>query len=88
MTSRSVTDPSDLAAGFRQVLTEGAGLKAETLVDADDTTLQDLGLDSLATMEVQAIVETRYGVKIPDGAELMTVAQLSEFLAGELGVRS
>jgi len=69
------------------IITEGAGVAPDVLAGAGDTTLEELGLDSLATMEVRAIVESRLAVTIPEEAEQLTVRQLAEFVAGELGVR-
>jgi act minimal PKS acyl carrier protein len=59
-------------ADLRQALREAAGDddNLELTPHALDTELVDLGYDSLAMLEVAAIVERRYGVKIPDDTVL------------------
>jgi aromatase len=76
------TQPNpELVREVRSIITQGAGVPPEVLATADDTTLEELGLDSLATMEVRAIVESRFAVTIPEDSEQFTVRQLAEFLA-------
>jgi acyl carrier protein len=75
----------ELVDDLRSIITQGAGVPADVLATADDTTLEELGLDSLATMEVRAIVESRFSVTIPEESEQLTVRQLAEFMATEMG---
>jgi acyl carrier protein len=79
---------SELLVDLRRIITRGAGTAPEVLETGDDSTLEELGLDSLATMEVRSIVETEFGVVIPEDAEQLTVHQLAEFLSDQLKVRS
>jgi acyl carrier protein len=82
------TKPAALLDELRGIITQGAGVAPDVLATADDTTLEELGLDSLATMEVRAIVESRLAVTIPEESGEFTVRQLADYLATELGVGS
>jgi acyl carrier protein len=88
MTTNHTQPAPALVEDLRGIITEGAGVSPAVLATADDTTLEELGLDSLATMEVRSIVESRFAVTIPEDCEQLTVSQLVEFVAAELGVRS
>jgi acyl carrier protein len=67
--------------GLREILVTSAGLSPSQLDTDDGQTLEELGLDSLAAMELQAVVQQRYGVKIPDESLEMTVNSISEFVS-------
>ena len=88
MTTQQARTAPALVGELREIITQGAGVAPDVLATADDTTLEDLGLDSLATMEVRAIVENRFTVTIPEESEQLTVRELAEFVAGALAVRS
>jgi acyl carrier protein len=64
----------------RQILVTSVGLAPGQLEVAEDPTLEELGLDSLAALELQAVVQQRYGVKIPDESLEMTVESISGFV--------
>jgi acyl carrier protein len=70
-----VTD--ELEAEVRQILITSAGLMPSSFHGTENDSLADLGLDSLATMELQAIVKARHGVQIPDEALTMSVPEIS-----------
>jgi minimal PKS acyl carrier protein len=57
---------------LRRVLREAAGEDAGITLDGDilDAPLNELGYDSLALLEVAAIVQRSYGVPVPDDAAL------------------
>jgi acyl carrier protein len=86
-----VTVSHDQALGkeIEDILVRSAGLSQELLGDTTrDATLEELGLDSLACMELQAVLKDRYGVRIPDEALEMSVPQLAEHVGNERGKAS
>jgi acyl carrier protein len=77
-----VTD--DLEAEVRQILITSAGLMSSSFDGAEQDSLADLGLDSLATMELQAIIKGRHGVQIPDDALTMSVPEICAVIRAAL----
>lgn len=69
--------PQITAADIRQILIASAGI-AEEALDGHDLPLDELGVDSLAILELQAVAEDTFGADIPDGALKMTVSQIVE----------
>jgi acyl carrier protein len=73
----------DRAAGNREIqelLVASAGVSPQVFEGSDGDTLQELGLESLAVMELQAVVEQRYGVRIPDDALELSVAEIVTYI--------
>ncbi|MEZ5274856.1 MAG: acyl carrier protein [Opitutaceae bacterium] len=58
-------------------------------VGLDDDLVAALGLDSLASLRLLAVVEKCFGVRFPDErlAEFRTLRQLLTFIAGQTGGR-
>ncbi|WP_020667142.1 acyl carrier protein [Amycolatopsis nigrescens] len=81
-TQNEITDNFD--AELREILISSAGLVASSFDGTEHHSLADLGLDSLATMELQAIVKARHGVQIPDEALTMSVLEISAFMRSEI----
>jgi minimal PKS acyl carrier protein len=85
MTSQpfSVTDLMDILVG--QV-----GLPASARTDDSDVTLTDLGLDSLAYLQLQVALEARYGLDLPGaGPRPYPVGEIVAMVNAELeGVRA
>jgi acyl carrier protein len=73
------------AAELREVLITAAGIAPERLDGQETTPLVDLGVDSLAVLELQAVANRRYGVEIPDDALEMSVAGLAAFINKHVG---
>ncbi|HEX4703273.1 MAG TPA: acyl carrier protein [Pseudonocardiaceae bacterium] len=69
---------------LEEILVRAAGVGHHTLAEAGDSTLEDLGLDSLAAMELQAVVRDRYGVRIPDESLAMSLPQVVHHITTEL----
>jgi acyl carrier protein len=76
MTSQHI-DKAALIDEVQQILVGSAGVDKNELDRAADTALAELGLDSLAAMELQAVVKNRYGVRIPDETLQMTVPEIA-----------
>ncbi len=78
----------DLEPSLRALLAERLGVPAAG-VSADTLLLEDLGVDSLALIELTMAVEARYGVTLPDDrmARVHSVADLAALLAGATASR-
>lgn len=65
---------------IESILVKKVGLAPQTLADAPQDTLEDLGLDSLAVLELQIVITKQYGVEIPDESGDLNVGQIVEFI--------
>ncbi|WP_322762668.1 acyl carrier protein [Frankia sp. Cr2] len=70
---RTAVTPAQIA----EILITKAGVDPGILVGNPDLSLQALDIDSLAVLELQAVVVERFGVEIPDHAVMMTVNEIS-----------
>ncbi|MDQ3579821.1 MAG: acyl carrier protein [Actinomycetota bacterium] len=77
-----VTDTID--AELKEILISDVGLRPSSFDGTENLVLEELGLDSLAAMELQAIVKARHGVQIPEEALSMRVDEISTFLRSAL----
>jgi len=59
----------------KRILVDRVGLPEENVVDDPNATFEDMGLDSLAFVEIQLAIQQEYGINIPDedAEKLMTV---------------
>nr|MDT0657301.1 SRPBCC family protein [Micromonospora sp. DSM 115978] len=73
--TRLATD-ADIAG----ILIRNCGLDPEAAAGTGPVSLADLGLDSLAVLELQAVVAQTYRVQIPDEARDLTIAQITEHI--------
>lgn len=85
MTIQKSTEQGELEREIQEILVRSAGLAATDLDQTDGRTLEELGLDSLASMELQAVVQDRYGVHIPDDSLEMSIGQIAAFLRAQPG---
>ncbi|HEX4722674.1 MAG TPA: acyl carrier protein [Pseudonocardiaceae bacterium] len=83
MTTQRI-DTTALRGELEEILVRAAGVAADTLVTANDECLAELGLDSLAAMELQAVVQNRFGIRIPDESLEMTLPELTHFVVAAL----
>jgi aromatase len=67
------------------ILVKKVGLAPQALADAPENSLEDLGLDSLAVLELQIVITKQYGIEIPDESGSLNVGEIVEFInnAGE-----
>ncbi|WP_419948699.1 acyl carrier protein [Candidatus Palauibacter sp.] len=72
---------SDTAARVREIIAQELGVEQEKVVD-DANFVDDLGADSLDTVELVMAFEEEFGIEIPDeDAETMqTVGEAIEYL--------
>jgi acyl carrier protein len=61
-----MSPPQFTHADLRQILIDRIGLAESDIPDNPETAFVDVGLDSLAVVEVQLAVQQRYGFAIPD----------------------
>ena len=66
----------------KRILVERVGVAEENVVDDPDATFEDMGLDSLAFVEIQLAIQQEYGFTIPDedADKLQTVGQGIEYV--------
>nr|MDT0664672.1 acyl carrier protein [Micromonospora sp. DSM 115978] len=62
---------------IREILVTRTGVDPDTFVGNDDKTLRDLEIDSLAVLELQAVVYERYNAEIPSEVIDSTVADIT-----------
>ena len=67
------------------LLVKKVGLAPQTLAANREGTLEDLGLDSLAVLELQIVVTKQYGVEIPDESGELNVGQIVDFINESAG---
>lgn len=78
-TKTETLDPTTL----RRVLVTDIGLDGGQLSDEPQSTLEDLGMDSLAQVELGVVLQGRYGVRdLPEDAATMSFDQLAARLCG------
>lgn len=66
---------------LRNILVNRVGLPEEAVVNDPDASFEDMGLDSLAFVEIQLAIQQDYGFTIPDedAQEITTVGQAIEY---------
>ena len=62
------------------ILVTKVGLAPQTLAADPEGTLEDLGLDSLAVLELQIVNTKQYGVEIPDESGELNVGQIVDYI--------
>jgi acyl carrier protein len=62
---------------LKRILVDRVGLAEENVVDDPEASFEDMGLDSLAFVEIQLAIQQDYGFTIPDedAERLTTVGQ-------------
>jgi len=73
-------------ADLKHILVDRVGLPEEDVVDDPDATFEDMGLDSLAFVEIQLAMQQEYGFTIADedAAKITTVGEAIEYVNGRL----
>lgn len=62
------------------ILVTKVGLDQRTLAGNREGTLEELGLDSLAVLELQIVITKAYGVEIPDESGELNVGQIVDHI--------
>lgn len=68
------------AEDITSILVRNCGLDADSAAAAPTASLEELGMDSLALLELQAVVADRYRVQIPDEVKHLTIADIAELV--------
>ncbi|SBW24587.1 MULTISPECIES: acyl carrier protein [Protofrankia] len=71
--TRSVVTPTTIC----EILVERAGADPDVFLGNEHLSLTELQIDSLAVLELQAVIVERFGVEIPDEAVTMTVSEIA-----------
>ena len=66
---------------LKDILVNRIGLAEDQVVNDPDVAFEDLGLDSLAFVEIQLAVQQQYGFTIPDedAHEITTIGQAMQY---------
>jgi aromatase len=67
---------------IEEVLITKCGVEKDAFAKGEEQPLEDLGVDSLAVLELQGVVQDRVGVKIPDPDEAvhMSVTEIAGYI--------
>ncbi len=71
--ARAVVTPAQIS----EILATKAGVDPEVFAGNDQLSLRDLEIDSLAVLELQAVILESFGVEIPENAIDMTVGEIA-----------
>jgi acyl carrier protein len=66
---------------LKRILVDRVGLAEENVVEDPQASFEDMGLDSLAFVEIQLAMQQDYGFEIPDedAQEIQTVGEALEY---------
>jgi acyl carrier protein len=66
---------------LKRILVDRVGLPEENVVNDPQASFEDMGLDSLAFVEIQLAMQQDYGFEIPDedAQEITTVGQALDY---------
>jgi acyl carrier protein len=80
-TQKGKEDMSDVAERVKKIVVEHLGVEADKVVDSANF-IDDLGADSLDTVELVMAFEEEFGVEIPDdqAETIVTVGDAVKFL--------
>ena len=80
---------ADIAEKVRAIVAEQLGVKIEEVKD-DAKFIDDLGADSLDTVELVMALEEEFGAEIPDeeAEKLTTVGDAVKYIEGKAGQQS
>jgi acyl carrier protein len=62
-------------ADLKEILVTRVGLPADQIVEDSSASFEDMGLDSLAIVEMQLTIQQQYGFVIPDEDALTITTQ-------------
>jgi acyl carrier protein len=71
---------------LKSILVNRIGLPSAQIVNDPDLSFEDLGLDSLALVEIQLEVQQRYGFSIPDkdSQQIVAIGQAITYINSRL----
>ncbi|PZF98216.1 SRPBCC family protein [Micromonospora deserti] len=77
----TVTHGRPLAAEITDILVAHCGLDADAAARAPAASLEELGMDSLALLELSAVVADRWQVQIPEQTGQLSIPAVAELVA-------
>ncbi|SCF22673.1 aromatase [Micromonospora viridifaciens] len=77
----TIASDRPLAAEITDILVTHCGLDAEAAARTPAASLEELGMDSLALLELSAVVADRWRVKIPEQAAQLSIAGVADLVA-------
>ncbi|MGN9776895.1 SRPBCC family protein [Micromonospora sp. H33] len=77
----TVTHGRPLTADITDILVTHCGLDADAAARAPAASLEELGMDSLALLELSAVVADRWQVRIPEQTGQLSIAAVAELVA-------
>jgi aromatase len=80
MTGRNGQAGTATAGEIASILVRNCGLDADAAALAPTASLTELGMDSLALLELQAVVAERYQVRIAEETGQLTIAEVAELV--------
>ena len=75
-------------ADLMEILTDETGLSPELAVSDRSATLEDLGLDSLAFLQLQAVVDERYGFELDESTQSESFGVILDSINQELTAKA
>ena len=77
---------SDVAEGVKEIVLEHLGVE-ESKVSENASFIDDLGADSLDTVELVMAFEEKFGIEIPDDAaeKILTIKDAIKFIESQNG---
>ncbi|MGY3519760.1 SRPBCC family protein [Micromonospora sp. PTRAS2] len=76
----TVTHGRPLTAEITEILVANCGMDAEAAAREPEASLEDLGMDSLALLELSAVVADRYQVRLPEDAARLSIAEVADLV--------
>ncbi|MEV4711466.1 SRPBCC family protein [Micromonospora sp. NPDC049374] len=77
----TVTDGGSLTAEITDILVTNCGLDPDAAAHAPAASLEELGMDSLALLELSAVVADRWQVSIPEQAAQLSIPAVADLVA-------
>jgi acyl carrier protein len=81
-----VSEQSFTFEDLKRILVDRVGLSESVVTDDPSATFEDMGLDSLALVEIQLAMQQEYGFAIPDedADRIQTVGEAIDYVNGRL----
>ncbi|TDC64972.1 cyclase [Micromonospora sp. KC207] len=79
----TVTHGRPRTAEITEILVTHCGLDAEAAAREPAASLEDLGMDSLALLELSAVIADRYRVRLPEDAARLSIAEVADLVTRE-----
>jgi acyl carrier protein len=79
------TSSGEIQEELTNILSAAAGIPMSLVQEFPDGSLEELGLDSLGAMQLQAVVKDRFGVLIPDDSLEMSFGEITRYVIARLG---